>query len=352
MPDAVPARDDSVELPREFGPPIVAAVVRRSPEDFVVVEELGFEPSADGEHDLLYVEKRGANTAWVARQLARVAGVAARDVGYAGLKDRHAVTRQWFSVRRPGRGGTDWQSAAIDGVAILDVTRNARKLRRGAHTGNRFRIALRSDDIGAVGEQLRQRVAAIASAGVPNYYGEQRFGRGNANLALARQVFDGKRVKRDARSLALSAARSFLFNAVLAERVRAGTWNRLLAGDVANLDGSGSVFPVDVVTPELESRAASLDIHPTATLWGDGAPLARQDAAVVEFGIANRYPELASGLLRARMDAASRALRMRVSEVSIDVEPQVAWLGFRLPRGAFATTVLAEIVDYESQSST
>ncbi len=352
MPGGMSAPVDRVEPTRVFGSPVLTAVIRCSPEDFVVVEELGFQPSGDGEHDFLHIEKRGANTAWVARRLAQIAGVVSRDVGYAGMKDRHAITQQWFSVRRPNRDGTDWKSAAIEGVRILEVTRNSRKLRRGAHRGNRFRIALRSDDIGTFSEQLRQRVADIGKHGVPNYYGEQRFGRGNANLELARQMFGGKRLKRDARSLALSAARSCLFNAILVERVRAGTWNRLLAGDVANLDGSGSVFPVDVVSPELEARIAAWDIHPTATLWGDGAPLTRLDAAKVELGVAERYPDIASGLMRARVDAASRALRMRVSELSIEIEPRVAWLGFSLPKGGFATTVLYEIADYESRSST
>lgn len=352
MPDVASAPVDGVVPARVFGPPIVSAVIRNSPEDFIVVEELGFEPSGDGEHDFLHVEKTAANTAWVARQLARIAGVASKDVGYAGLKDRQAITQQWFSVRRPNRDGTAWESAAIDGVRILDVTRNSRKLRRGAHRGNRFRIALRSDDIGAASEALRARVALIGKHGVPNYYGEQRFGRGNSNLELARQMFNGKRLQRDARSLALSAARSCLFNMILAERVRTNTWNRLLAGDVANLDGSGSVFAVDKVTPELEARVAALDIHPTATLWGDGAPLTRLDAAALELGAVERCPEIARGLMRARVDAASRALRMRVKGLSIETEQGVAWLGFSLPKGAFATTVLAEIVDYASRSST
>lgn len=346
------AAGERVEPVRVFGQPVITANIRRTPEDFIVVEELGFEPCGDGEHDFLHIEKTGANTAWVARQLARIAGVASRDVGYAGLKDRHAVTQQWFSVRRPNRDGTDWHSAAIDGVRILDVTRNTRKLRRGAHRGNRFRIALRGDDIGAAGDALRQRIADIGRHGVPNYFGEQRFGRNNGNLELARQMFAGKRLRRDARSLAMSAARSLLFNAILAERVGAGTWHRLLAGDVANLDGSGSVFAVDAVTPELEARAAELDIHPTATLWGDGAPLTRLDAARVELAVVERFPDIASGLKRARVDAASRALRVRVGGLSVDIEPQVAWVAFSLPKGAFATTVLSEIVDYESPSST
>lgn len=352
MPDAAPAPDEPVGVPRAHGLPVVSAIIRQSPADFEVVEELGFTPSGDGEHDYLYVEKTGANTAWVARRLARLAGVGSRDVGFAGLKDRRAVTRQWFSVRRPRRDGSDWASATIEGVRILEITRNSRKLRRGAHKANRFRIALRGTAIGEAAGRLRERVADIRQHGVPNYFGEQRFGRDGANLELARQLFAGRRLPRDARSHALSAARSFLFNALLAERVRYGTWNRLLAGDIANLDGSGSVFPVDTVTAELEARVRDADIHPTATLWGRGAPLTRLDAARLESEVAERHPEFAAGLLKMRLEAGSRALRVRVDELSVDVEPGIAWLSFRLPKGAFATTVLAEIVGYDSRNNT
>lgn len=347
-----PAHGDRAEPARAHGAPVATAVIRRTPDDFVVVEEPGFEPSGDGEHDFLYIEKIGANTQWVARQLARFAGVAERDVGYAGLKDRYARTRQWFSVRRPGKDGSNWQAAAIDGVSILDVTRNTRKLRRGAHRGNRFRIALRGRDIAAAADDVHQRVAVIGKYGVPNYFGEQRFGRDGANLELASELFAGKRLRRDARSHALSAARSLLFNAILAERVQCGSWNRLLDGDVANLDGSGSVFAVDAVTPELEQRALALDIHPTGTLWGSNAPLTRFAAAEHETDIAARYPDIAAGLLRARIEAASRPLRVQVSDLSVDIDTDVVWLGFSLPRGAFATTVLAELADYESRKST
>lgn len=341
-----------MELTRAYGAPLLAAQIRRRNADFQVSEELGFEPSGDGEHDFLWIEKCGANTAWVARQLARIAGVGSRDVGYCGQKDRHALTRQWFSVRRPGRDGTRWGVAVIDGVRILDVRRNARKLRRGAHRANRFCIALRGDDIEHHAEELRVRVAEIAQHGIPNYVGEQRFGHDAANLRLAERLFSGKRLKREARGYAISAARSVIFNAILNERVRDATWCQLIPGDLANLDGTGSVFAVDEVTAELQARAREQDIHPTATLWGDGAPLTSGDAGRIENCVAARYRTYADGLKMIRMDADSRALRARVGEFSIKFEPGVAWLEFRLGRGVFATTLLAEIVDYDLPSST
>ncbi len=339
--------DACVALPdwaRAHGEPVLTAELRQAPEDFQVTEVLGFEPSGDGEHDFLWIEKTGANTAWVARQLAVHAGVPARDVGFAGLKDRHALTRQWFSVRRPNRDGSDWRGLDVPGVRILDKSRNVRKLRRGAHRANRFRIALRARGIDACRAALGQRLGSIEAAGVPNYFGEQRFGRDGANLAQARALFAGARLARNARGFAISAARSYLFNAILDRRVRAGLWDRLMAGDVANLDATQSVFDVEVLTPELAARCADFDIHPAATLWGRGAPRSRRDALDFENAAVRDDADLADGLVAARVDAASRALRMRVGNLRIEYGSDVAWLEFRLPRGSFATALLREIV--------
>lgn len=316
-----------------------------------MTEELGFAPSGDGEHDFLWIEKRGANTAWVATRLARHAGIKAADVGFAGLKDRHALTRQWFSVRRPGRDGTDWASFAADGVRLLAVERNARKLRRGAHRANRFRIALRSAAIGAKAAALEKRYGHIVKLGIPNYFGEQRFGRDGGNIELAAQLFAGMKLRRAARGHALSAARALLFNAVLDGRVRSGTWNCLLPGERANLDASGSSFAVDTLTAELDERCRALDLHPTATLWGKGAPLSTLDAARAETDAVAAYAELARGLSESRVAAASRPLRVRVSDARIEIAPQVAWLEFRLVKGAFATALLRELVDAHDQPS-
>ena len=132
------------------------AIIRSEPGDFQVTEELGWQTSGDGEHDYLWIEKTGANTEWVARQLARFADVPARDVGYAGLKDRHAVTRQWFSV--PRWNSPDWKSFELEGVTVLDEQWHRKKLRRGAHSANVFRIVARVDDVacGALDNRLRR----------------------------------------------------------------------------------------------------------------------------------------------------------------------------------------------------
>ncbi len=313
------------------------------PADFIVTENIDFELSGDGEHDFLWIEKSGANTAWVARQLAAHAGVVANDVGYAGLKDRHAITSQWFSVRRPSGEGTDWAAFAAEGVRVIEIARHHRKLRRGAHRSNSFRIALRSAEIDGLRGEIETRLRLIEENGVPNYFGEQRFGRDGGNIALAEVVFAGRRVKRDKRSIAISSARSLLFNHILETRVGNGTWNQLQAGDLANLDGSGSVFAVEEVTTDLADRCFASDIHPTGTLWGDGAPLTTGEVASAELAAVAGYETLTEGLKSARVEASSRALRSPVLELSFEFGEDVLWLSFNLPKGGFATVVLREI---------
>lgn len=328
---------------RAHGGPVVAGRARSHADDFQVTEILGFDLSNDGEHDFLLIEKSNANTLWVARGLARQAGVPVRDVGYAGLKDRHARTIQWFSVRRATGAGTDWDSLDLPGVRVLQIGRNQRKLRPGAHTGNEFRIALR--DVRGIDDRVAALLQNCRDLGVPNYFGEQRFGREFGNIALARAFFAGKRMKRDERSLAISAARSLLFNEMLERRVRAGSWNALLPGDVASLDGSGSVFAVDEPDDVLVRRCREFDIHPSAALWGKGEPGSRFAVAELEKSVAAEHPDLAAGLEH-HAEQSRRALRLRPGNFRWMLERDVLWLEFFLTSGGYATAVLREIADY------
>jgi tRNA pseudouridine13 synthase len=283
-----------------------------------VTEQLDIEFSGDGEHDWLWIEKTGANTTWVAEQLAKFAGVQPRDAGYSGLKDRHAVTFQWFSVRRPSAEGTDWGAFEAEGVRILRSERHLRKLKRGAHKSNGFRIALRGEDINDQADALTARLQVITEQGVPNYFGEQRFGRDGNNIELGQSIIAGRRMSRNKRSIGISALRSLEFNNELSARIEGGTWNSLLPGDKANLDGSGSVFDVDEVTDDLVQRCAELDIHPCGTL---------------------------PAIEKLRVDAAHRPLRMRVLNLKWEFEDDLMWLEFNLGRGSFATSVLRELID-------
>lgn len=329
---------------RAHGAPVCRALIRSKPEDFIVEEYIGVEPDGDGEHDLLQIEKIGANTAWVARQLARYAGVANVDVGFAGLKDRNAVTRQTFSVRRPTGQGTDWSSFAAEGVEIVQIARHGRKIRRGTHQYNKFEIRLRGTEIPENLDALASRVDAIAHDGVPNYFGEQRFGGNGANIELAKSVLAGKRVKKEQRSIAISAARSLVFNAILDARVRSGTWNQILDGELVNLNGTGSVFAAEVATAELRRRCSDQDIHPTASLWGDGAPGSTGQVALFEQEVASSFDELTSGLVKARIDAGHRPLRLLASDLQYEFDAGTLVLRFSLTKGAFATALLRELV--------
>ncbi len=265
-------------------------------------------------------------------------------MGFAGLKDRHAVTRQWFSVRTPAPV-SEWAELP-EGVELLAATRGRRKLRRGVHTGNRFRIVLDEVTPEPPMSAVLARLDRIRAAGVPNYFGPQRFGRGDGNLSLAARLFAGERLRRSERGLALSAARARLFNAVLAARVEAGNWNRFLPGDVAGLAGSNSVFAVADQDPELERRLAANDIHPTGPLWGSKTKLMPSKlAAELEQTATVPFAELREGLERAGLERGFRPLRLAVAGLTLVRRPGRMTLGFELPSGAYATSVLAEIAD-------
>ncbi len=328
---------------RTHGTPEIQGHIRQSASDFEVTEVLDYELSGAGEHDYLWLEKQGANTAWIAGKLAGHAGIRESDVGFAGLKDRNALTRQWFSVRRPSSAGTNWDSFDLPGVRILGQARHGRKLRRGAHSGNKFRIAIRGVDAPAA--TVNERLDLIRLAGVPNYFGEQRFGRDGNNLGLATDLFAGRRLRRNKRSIALSAARSYLFNHILQNRVREGSWNRLLPGECACLDGSNSIFVVDEVDQELQKRCVEMDIHPGGALWGKGESACSGDILSLEQSAVAPFEEFRKGL-EAQMDQSRRALRLAVRDLQWELDAQTLWLDFRLTRGGFATAVLREIANF------
>lgn len=330
------------ELPHAFGQPPLTAVMRASPEDFQVEEVLGYDADGAGEHALLWVEKRGANTDWVARELAKFAGVGQVAVGYAGLKDRHAVTRQTFSVQLAGKPDPDWSAFPHVEVRVLAATRHSRKLKRGALRGNRFVLALR--DVTGDRASAEQVLEQIAARGVPNYYGEQRFGREGGNVAQARSMFAGRRVERDKRSFLLSAARSQIFNNVLAARVERAAWDRPMEGEIWSLAGSRSWFGPEPFTDVLADRLARQDIHPSGPLWGQGEPPTQGEAGVLERAIAADDRDLAAGLASARMDQERRPLRLLPKDLSWRwLGDEALELSFELPAGAYATVVVREL---------
>lgn len=331
-----------LELPYAYGNPPLTAVLRSTPEDFQVEEILGYDADGNGEHALLWVEKRGANTDWVARELAKFAGIPPLNVGYAGLKDRHAVTRQTFSVQLAGKPDPDWSAFPAEGVKVLAVTRHTRKLKRGALRGNRFVLVLRQvDGDRAVADQILKQ---IAQRGVPNYFGEQRFGREGGNVAQARAMFAGRRVDRDKRHFLLSAARSHIFNAVLAARVERDAWDSPMEGELWSLAGSRSWFGPEPFDATLSQRLATGDIHPSGPLWGRGETPAQGEVASLENAVTADNADLADGLVAAKMDQERRALRMIPQNLSWRwLEDGALELSFELAAGAYATTVVREL---------
>jgi tRNA pseudouridine13 synthase len=266
-------------------------------------------------------------------------------VGFAGLKDRNALTTQSFTVPRGKRAAAEFVGLAGEGYEVLEAAAHQRKLPRGALEGNHFEIAVRG--LRADPALVMQRLSAIAGGGVPNYFGPQRFGRDAGNLEAVMRAAAAQGARRGRapdQGFMLSAARSLVFNATLAERVRQGSWNRLAPGDVANLDGRGSVFAVDTLDTELERRGAQMELHPTAALPGAGEPLARGAALQLEQSVAAQFPEAMAVIQSGRMNAERRALRLRVRDLSWEHQAEALRLCFALSAGSFATAVLREII--------
>ncbi len=345
-------RPDAAALdpPRAYGAPLTRVRVRTEPEDFCVEECLGFAPAGAGAHVLLQVRKRDANTAWVAGEVARLGGCRPFEVGYAGLKDRRAVAVQWFTVPRGSRAPEQWRGVSGEGFEVLEAHGHTRKLPRGALEGNRFHILARGEPPAA--QALQARLEHIGAHGVPNYFGPQRFGREGGNLAHL--PADPGALRPAERGFVLSAVRSLLFNAVLAERVRTGRWCELEAGDRAQLDGRGSHFAVEAPDATLRERAARLEIHPSGPLWGQGELDCQGAVREFETDIVRAYPAACALLEAAGLRQERRSLRLAVRDLEARIEPDGVRLQFRLTRGAYATAVLRELFgleDYEPSST-
>ena len=337
-------------LPRAHGEPVIRCRLRAEPADFVVEEILAFGPDGDGEHRLLKVRKTDCNTDWAARRIAAFAGVPHQVVGYAGLKDRRAVTTQWFSVHLGRRAEPDWSMLVTDGIEVLESHPHRRKLRRGVLAGNHFDLLLR--DVDGDWDALERRVAAIADLGVPNYFGPQRFGREQNNLRRAAAMLGGasaeddrgRRADRHLRGLYLSAARSQLFNEVLAVRVERGDWHSALPGERLQLRGSHSHFLAEAIDTRIFERVASGDAQPTGPLFGAGEPLTVGEVARLEADIAAPFAAWQRGLAAAGLKQERRPLALHPEELKLSRPTDgQARLRFSLPAGSYATALLREL---------
>ncbi len=317
-------------------------IIRKTPDDFIVNEIQSFELSGVGEHAFLLVEKCGENTEFVARQLARCASVRQRDVSYAGLKDRHARTTQWFSVWLPGKPDPDWTILNSDSIKILQAKRHTRKLKRGSLAGNQFILCIQEWQ----GDKavLEQQLQAIKEQGVPNYFGAQRFGHNANNIARALALFAGEKISRAQRGIYLSTARSYLFNHILSERVANHSWKQALVGDALMFDDSHSFFQVEVLDESILQRIAQLELHPTAVLWGKGEAQVAGEVMLLEQRIIDQFDDLAQGLMAFGIEKDRRALRSHVKELQWEfIGDNCLELSFSLNAGCYATSVLREI---------
>lgn len=337
----VPTVQSGLMRSTAYGGAPLTGVLRSQPEDFRVIEQLGYDADEEGEHVLLRLRKRGITTGKAVDILANFAGVPAKVVGFAGMKDRHAVAEQSVSVQLAGRAEPNWDALNRDDLQVLAHARHRRKLKRGALDGNAFIIILRDvqgdrDAADLVLQQMQNR-------GVPNYFGAQRFGRHGDNVEQARAMFAGRRVRRQQRSILLSAARSHIFNAILDVRVRDQSWNQAIDGELYSLAGSRSWFGPEPGSDALRRRVAEGDIHPSGALWGDGPSPAGGASARLENAIADDHAELAAGLADARMTQDRRALRLLPQKLTWTwLDEHKLELRFGLPAGCYATSVIRE----------
>ena len=333
----------------QYPVPMLSGQIRTTPSDFRVTEVLGFELTPGDRHLWLEIRKEMINTAEVASMLARAVGVKAMDVGYSGLKDRNAICHQWFSV--PIDMGNDQildkLTVACEShpqVSVLQSIKCQSKLKRGTHRLNQFEIVVRklSGDGGGLGEVLEN----IKQKGVPNYFGEQRFGRNRNNLYTATKLFSQKNLKLDrvARSMALSAARSYLFNLVLSERIKTGWYDHVRDGDVMQLEGSNSWFKHDGSDTSVIARMQEQDVHITGPLWGVGESPCGETVAKFEQTAIENYPLLVQGLVRYGLKNQRRALRMIPLDLDWEISDNTLQIRFSLRRGQFATSVIRELV--------
>jgi len=329
-----------------YGKPTGTADLRSTTADFKVFEVLPFSPCGEGEHLFIKIKKIGLNTTAIVRYLAQYFSVKEQLVSYAGLKDRFAVTEQWFAVHLPGKQVFDLSDLVIEGVEILEYARHNKKLRIGALSGNRFEITLRNvTDI----NELIRRWHAVSEFGVPNYFGEQRFGIEGGNLTRAKELFAGKKVKdKKKRGLYLSAARSFLFNQQIHQRLSTNHFEQLICGDVMMLSGTQSVFLLEEVDQVIEQRLVDKDIDITAALWGAGSIMTKGITLEHELQLRESYPDFCQGLIKFGLKQERRKIRLTISDTCIDSnkDQNCVTLSFNLPAGCFATTVLRELVDY------
>lgn len=326
------------------GQPVATGVLKAQPEHFQVRENLGFSFSGTGEHLMVRIRKTGENTSFVANELAKACGVKSKDVSWAGLKDRHAVTEQWLSVHLPKGETPDFSAflAAYPSIEILATDRHHKKLRPGDLIGNDFRLTLTQvSDMPSVLSRLEK----VQAKGVPNYFGSQRFGHDGNNLTEARRWGrDNVRTRnQNKRSLYLSAARSWVFNTIVSARIEQALLNTCIAGDIVYQGNE-----TRLVTPEeCEAFNAQLqrgEVALTAALAGDNALPTQHEALALEQPLLDNEPDLMALIRGNRMRHDRREVLLKPENLKWSVDGDSLTLDFSLDAGSFATAILRELL--------
>ncbi len=328
-------------LPTAYNAELVKGDIRTSNSDFRVKEVLAFEPSGEGEHLFLQLEKNGCNTDWVIKQVQKTFGLSSREVGYAGKKDRNSISEQWFSLHLPGK---EVQPSLIESpsITVKNAVRHNKKLRVGSIKENQFEIVVRN-----LSSKLDQKaLEQIVLRGFPNYFGTQRFGKEFGNLEKANQLLvEGKKIKnRNLKGLVLSSARSYLFNLQLAKRIEADNWTKVIPGDCINLDNSQSYYHLDKPTNEEQLRIDQADTHICGWLAGKQPSEATTEALAFELEAIKGFQPWLLGLNRFNLDSQRRSYRAFAKNLKVTEQGNTASLSFSLGRGCFATSLLKELV--------
>ena len=330
-----------------LGIPSACADIKTHFEDFIVTEDLGFQPCGEGEHVYLDITKTDINTDFLARSIAKFAGVPIKQVTYSGLKDRRGITRQWFGVHLPGLAASvdpDWPLLQSQNVQLHQVIRHQRKLKTGVHQGNFFTLRLRNIK---ASEELETRLVNIKQQGAPNYFGGQRFGRGGSNLNLALQLGQGKRIKdRFKRGMALSSIRSYLFNQLLSARVSQGTWLEPMMGERCMFSDGFSQFNAleETELEAVQQRIVEGDLAPTGMMPGRLGEVVDSKASRYEASILEPWQPWIQVLGDHGLSAQRRSLRLWPKDFGWRwCEHDVLELKFHLMRGSYATALVREL---------
>ena len=323
-----------------------SGLLRHKAADFIVIEHHDMCLTEKGEHLWLKVEKTNSNTAWVAIQLASACKVPARQVGYAGLKDRHAITQQWFSIQLPKITDLEQIKTKLpDEVTILENHWHQSKLKIGQLKYNEFKLVVRQ--VEGDRDITEQNIQWVTNNGVPNYFGSQRFGHNLNNIQQAKDWFSGaiKVNNKKLRGILISTARSHIFNLIVAHRIKHNLWQQVIPGDILQLNQSHSWFPAkDATADELKKRLDAFDIHLTAALWGEDTVQSSEQCATLETTVANTFPEYHQGFSTHRVKQDRRTMRIVPTEFNHTWHKNHLHLNFKLQPGAYATSVLREII--------